>query len=150
MSTILDALKRSEQERKLNEVPTLSDMPAPQERSRWPLITVVLLVICLIAVLAWLLLGVNKSDAVSQSAELSSGAVNTDSNPVFDASIGVTSEPIKLSVITYAQDPSARFAIINGKKFREGEFVRAGSMIESIQRDSVVLVERGKSITIFP
>jgi len=37
MSTILDALKKSEQERKLNKLPTLTDMAAPQEPSRWPL-----------------------------------------------------------------------------------------------------------------
>ena len=36
MSTILDALKKSEQERRSNHVPTLSDMPVPQERSRMP------------------------------------------------------------------------------------------------------------------
>ncbi|MFT5609178.1 MAG: hypothetical protein ACI9PZ_002997, partial [Parvicella sp.] len=36
MSTILDALRKSEQERKLTKLPTLSDMPAPQEQARWP------------------------------------------------------------------------------------------------------------------
>ena len=50
MSTILDALKKSEQERKLNKLPTLSDMPTPQEKKSWPRIVLLVLILVLATV----------------------------------------------------------------------------------------------------
>ncbi|NNC98594.1 MAG: hypothetical protein HKN85_00270, partial [Gammaproteobacteria bacterium] len=53
MSTILDALRKSEQERKLNKLPTLSDLPTPQEQSRWPQILIIALLMLVLLVLTW-------------------------------------------------------------------------------------------------
>lgn len=143
MSTILDALKRSEQERKPNQVPTLLDMPTPQERPRWPLFLLGALLVLLFAVLIWVLLSVKPPETQIQSTVVNNETVNDVSA---DQEVGV-SDSIKVSVISYAQDPSARFVITNGKLFREGEFVMAGVKVESILQDSVVFIERGKRVT---
>lgn len=143
MSTILDALKRSEQERKLNKVPTLSDMPAPQERSRWPLLVVALLILILLALLIWFFVAKKGPQAEAQEIVISNETVNVDSA----ADGSSNSDTVNVNVITYAEEPTARFVIINGKMFREGQFVMAGVMVESINQDSVVLIERGKRIT---
>ena len=144
MSTILDALKRSEQERKQNKVPTLSDMPAPAERSRWPMVLIVVLVVILLAVLAWLLLMNKSSEGEEQVVNINNESVESE---VQLASDNVPASSIKVDVISYAQDASARFVIVNGKLFREQEFVKAGVKIESILQESVVFIERGKRVT---
>lgn len=144
MSTILDALKRSEQERKQNKVPTLSDMPAPAERSRWPMMLFVLLVAVLLVVLVWLLLSNKTSEGKEQVVNINNESVEAE------VQLGNGNEPassIKVDVISYAQDASARFVIVNGKLFREQEFVKAGVKIESILEESVVFIERGKRVT---
>ena len=146
MSTILDALKRSEQERKINKTPTLSDMPAPEERSRWPLIVLSLLLILLLSGLVWFLLGGKLPAKQVQEIIISNETVGNFSR---NQEAG-DSESIKVSIISYAQEPSARFVIVNDKLFREGEFVKAGVKIETILPDSVVLLNRGKRITYQP
>ena len=143
MSTILDALKRSEQERKQNKIPTLSDMPAPQERSRWPVVVVAMIIIMLLAALIWFLLSTTASQADSQQIVISNDAIATDA--VVDEL--ATSSAVNVDVISYAEEPTARFVIINGKMHREGEFVMAGVMVETINQDSVVLSERGNLVT---
>jgi len=146
MSTILDALKKSEQERKLNEIPTLQDMPAPQEQSRWPLTLAIVLAFLLLALLIWVIVGIK-----SQVTEVS-GAVNNNEAIIDTATViaSTKSDNINVNVISFAEEVSARFAIINGKLFREGEFVMAGVKVETIEQDAVVLNERGKSVTRTP
>lgn len=149
MSTILDALKRSEQERKLNDVPTLLDMPAPQERARWPLVLACVIALVLLSVIAWILLFNNAQPPTAEDVVISNEAVINDSGPEIeaDADSGAGSGLITVSVVSYADEPSARFVMINGKLFYEGEFVMAGVKVESIQQGSVVLIERGERIT---
>ncbi len=143
MSTILDALKRSEQERKVNNVPILSDMPAPQERARWPLILLCGIALLLLAVIAWILLVNNQQSSTPQEIVISNETVTN----VADLDAANESALLTVSVVSYADEPSARFVMINAKLFREGDFVMAGVKVESILKDSVVLIERGKRIT---
>jgi len=108
MSTILDALKKSEQERKLNKLPTLTDIQAPQEPARWPLVLAMVF------------------------------AVLEDD------------EAIVVNVVSYSQEAALRFAMVNGKMVREGDFIATGLKLEKINSDSVVLNLRGKQITRTP
>lgn len=149
MSTILEALKKSEQERKLNKVPTLSDIPAPQEQSRWPIILLaVLLVLALLAII-WLLVKPGASFDESQAAQ---AIVTPDPNPsVGEESINEQSPTtISVDIISYSQDAQQRFAIIEGKMYREGEFVKTGLKIQTIEQDSVVFNNRGEILSLQP
>ena len=146
MSTILDALRKSEQERKLNDLPTLTDMPAPEERSRIPPVLTSALVVLLLVLIAVLLYWVLQNAAAQKSTSSSNSIVL--SNDTLEAeTAGVDeSEQIIVNVVSWSQQPAQRFAMINGKLYRENEFVRAGLKVESIQADSVVLNLRGQRI----
>ena len=153
MSTILDALKKSEQERKLNRVPTLSDMIAPPEESKGPLVLGVVL-----CVLAFLILMVTvflwgKGSVATSSLPVPGAALNSPQTNPLTASVdtsGTASDDIIVNVISFSNDLNQRFAMINGKMVREGEFVRAGLQVEEIHMDSVVLNYRGQKITRTP
>ena len=156
MSTILDALKKSEQERKQNEVPKLTDMPPPQESARWPLF-----VIAILSLLLALVLGVLISRWISPMPTSVEGASSTDVSRSLSSStqqgIGeaVTTEnqdalEIVVNVVSFSSDPSQRFVILDGKLYRENDFVRAGLKVEEIKANMVVLNSRGQLITKSP
>lgn len=149
MSTILEALKKSEQERKLNELPTLSDMPVPQEPSRWPLVIIAIMSL-IIALMIGVLMGPWFSKA-GESPELRERAQAAPTRPVeADAESDVKLLNIIVNVVSYSDKPEQRFVILNGKMFRENEFVRAGLKVEEIKRNAVVLNLRGESVTRSP
>lgn len=147
MSTILDALKKSEQERKRNTIPTLSDMPAPQERSKWPYWLAFFLLSLLTILLVWFFVLYQEEKVATPEV-----VVNDDSGLASNNTIAAShySDEVSVSVISFAQEANARFAIINDKLFHEGEFIKAGIKVESILQDSVVLLERGERITLSP
>jgi len=141
MSTILDALKKSEQERKLKKLPTLADMPAPQEPSRWPLYLGLGLATILLAVLV-LLLGEQ-----SVQPEVTPRAPIVLNNQTIEDTSGIDPEAsVVVNVVSYSEKPAKRFVMINGKMFRENEFVRAGLKVIEITEQGVVLNERGRRI----
>lgn len=144
MSTILDALKKSEQERKLNNIPTLSDMPMPHEASRWPLTLLVSVVVLLLIILGLVV------KQVWFPRSYNNELVNVPQAHV-EAQLDVSNKPLTpegvvVSVVSYSQTPSKRFIMIDGKLFRENEFVEAGLKVEEIRKNEVVLNFRGKAI----
>ena len=144
MSTILEALKKSEQERKLSDIPKLSDMPAPQETSRWPLVLAISLIILLLLGVSFLLY---RWVAVTTSEN----TVKTDVLPVTNESIAETEviktdRDIVVNVVSFSAQVDQRFAMINGKLFRQGEFVQPGLRLEEIRENSVILNRRGRRI----
>lgn len=148
MSTILEALKKSEKERKLNAVPTLSDMPVPQESSRWPLIVIAILSLVL-ALMIGLLLGPWFSAPQADSmAPVDSQNELQGKEPV-DTNVLPPSDII-VNVVSYSENPKQRFVILDGKMFRENDFVRTGLRVEEIKPSAVVLNLRGESITRTP
>ena len=157
MSTILDALKKSEQERKLNQLPTLSDMSAPHEPARWPwvlLIVATLLLIVLLGLVIKLLwfspqqgqtgtLTLSDTQRVeTQNADVDGSGVRNIKESVVDSSV----KSIVVSVVSYSESPSKRFIMIDGKLLRENEFIKAGLKVEEIRQDDVILNFRGKQI----
>ncbi len=135
MSTILEALKKSEQERKENKVPTLADKPPPPERSRWPWLLVSLALIGIIAAVIYLFTLLPDSDSAnSQQSESSQERAATDTAPA----------AVKVEVISWSPEVEQRFTMINGKLYRVGDYLRAGVVVEDINNDSVVINQRGE------
>ena len=59
----------------------------------------------------------------------------------------VTADNVVVNVVSFSEKPEQRFAMINGKMVREGEFVEAGLLVEKIERESVVFNLRGKQFS---
>jgi type II secretory pathway component PulC len=147
MSTILEALKKSERDRKLNDVPTLSDMPLPEEKPSRMLIAfsvvVVLTLVWLVARYGFLSTQVDKEHSkkiILTTKDASSNVVEVDRQT------GQENEAFVVSVVSYSVEPESRFAIVNGKLYRENEFVKAGLKVEKIEQDSVIFNLRGRRI----
>lgn len=153
MSTILDALRKSEQERRLDKLPTLTDMVAPQELSRWPIYIglVLVLVATALVVLAYIIWSA-KPDTVTVLTS-PAVAVNTEAQGSVQASVanandaGLSKDPMLVNVVSYSSNPALRFAMVNGKLVREGEFIEPGLKVEEIRADVVVFNSRGAKIT---
>lgn len=140
MSTILEALKKSEQERKQKSVPTLTDKAPPQESSRWPWVVISLVLICLSVALLYLFTRLPESgvtaklDSTTSVAAGQGAAIASASTEKLDA---------KVEVITWSPELERRFAMIDGKMMRIGDYLSAGVKIEDITEDSVVFNHRG-------
>jgi len=155
MSTILEALKKSEQERKLNNLPTLSNMTAPKETSRWPIFGFVGLAILLLILLGFIGFnwfagkgvfggGALKEDSSAKPVAVTNETVATEKPGTEDSS------EIVVNVVSFSEQSDQSFAMVNGKLVREGEFVRAGLKVEKISSDKVVLNLRGRRIVRSP
>lgn len=140
MSTILEALKKSEQERKKNAVPTLSDMVAPQESRHWPLWAVLLgfLLVTLISLVV--VLSVWPLDRASPEP------LTISNDSIAQQQAQTDDQAILVNVISYSDVPEQRFAMIDGKMYRENEFVRPGLRLDSIESDRVIFNLRGRRI----
>ena len=150
MSTILEALKKSEQERTLNKVPTLADMPAPQESTKWPhvlLVVIVLLLLTLIGfAIKFALFPPTLTNVSDSNAQPTAQVAAIDDKPIDDEE-PIAESDVVVHVVSYSVSPEKRFIMIGSKLIREGEFVRAGLKVEEIRQDEVVLNLRGKQIT---
>ena len=151
MSTILDALKKSEQERKLNKVPTLNDMTAPQEQSQWPQrIIIILLLLVLLLIFMFVKGSILDNQLLDGSTSLQSNNIVLDNESLSantsELSTTTASNEIIVNVVSYAVAPETRFVMINGKMYREGDFIRAGLKVERIKPDSVIINQRGRRL----
>lgn len=139
MSTILEALKKSERERKLSDLPTLSDMPAIEEPRPFKWVGLTLLGLAFVSVLAAIIVITfmpSGTPPPGASSELLSPA----------DSVAQTT----LSVLSYSESANQRFAIINEKLVREGDFLSTGIKVEEIRFDRVILNVRGERISLQP
>jgi general secretion pathway protein B len=57
---------------------------------------------------------------------------------------------LKVEVIVYADQPTQRWAFINGRKYVEGDVIGDGGRVEEIQSAGVVIVEDGRRVTLRP
>lgn len=140
MSTILEALKKSEQERKQKNVPTLNDKTAPQERSPWPWVIISIVLICLSVALLYLFTQLPSSDNDVNSSSPNSTINDSDAARILDAGSEIDAN---IEVITWSVEVEKRFAIIDGKMMRVGDYLSAGTKIQEINAESVVFDHRG-------
>lgn len=152
MSTILDALKKSEQERKLNNIPTLSDLPTPDEGTRfsrgWILALLVLLLLTILLALMWLgnpWLSRGEPNLLNNGRSSSNNIV-LDNQSLQPESLSQEQDGIVVNVVSYSTQADQRFVIVNGQLAREGEFVGPGLKVLEIKSESVILNHRGQRI----
>ena len=158
MSTILEALKRSERERKLKKLPTLSSMRPPEEQSdmRWLQTGALVLVTAVLAGFIVLWLGgtsggpVDRPSSVrSETAGLAQQA-QPDQVPVPVENEQPSVPRMDVGVISYAAEAERSFAILDGEMVRVGEVLENGLKIEEIHSDRVVASYQGEPIELKP
>ena len=151
MSTILEALKKSEEERNTGKIPTLSDMQAPHEPQRWPqmlLLVVIVLLMILIGLTIKFLMFPSKTQVLEPqpASSIQESVQQAEGNEQADTQVVDPNQKIIVSVVSYSDEPQKRFTMIDGKLVRENEFVRAGLKVEEIRQNEVVLNLRGEQI----
>jgi hypothetical protein len=162
MSTILDALKKSERERKLKKVPHLSSMRPPEEKADLQWLKSAALVVCsaLLAgiVVMWLQteepvepsIPLVNNGAAQRSTQLAE-ANNFESEAEYAEADAQRAVPrVSVGVISFAGDSERSFAILDGEMVRAGELLDNGMLIEEIKADVVVATFDGKMVELKP
>lgn len=54
--------------------------------------------------------------------------------------------PLKLTMHVFADDPAARFVILDGRRLGEGAMVADGIVLRGIDRDGVVIEAQGRAL----
>jgi hypothetical protein len=161
VSTILDALKKSEQERKQSAVPVLASAQAPEEKKPvWFWLLLFIILVAVVGGLLWLTTAnIGNRNSVSP---VTAAATQTQSSVNLPKPVELSQAPERLAVdansgqvpsvdvISYSDDPARRFVIIQGKTLREGDFIGAGVKVEKIMNNVVVLNIRGDSMIVRP
>lgn len=145
MSTILDALKKSEHERKINTTPTLSTMSAPVESSRWPVYVIIVLLVLLLGLIAYWVLA--STSSVNSSKSSSSTIKSLVGNGLEATDEDELMSNVVVNVVSYADQIDRRFVMINDALYYEGDFIKPGLKVERINLDEVILNNRGELIS---
>lgn len=162
MSTILDALKKSERERKLKKVPHLSSMRPPEEKADLQWLKSGSLVVCssLLAGLVVMWFQTDQkfesspspvSDSTAETRTQLAEANNFDSEEEYAKADAQRAVPrVAVGVISFAGNSERSFAILDGKMVRAGELLDNGLLIEEIKADMVVATFDGKMVELKP
>ena len=177
MSYILDALKKSEKERALGNIPTLETAPSSKKRGV-PLSWFVLAVAAVVfVVVGFVLLSMRTStpdfeqtaarnsteaqvatasdptEAAPASAETAASSAQVPA-PVtvaeLEPSIRNRLPKLDINVLSYSENRPKRFVMIDQNIYKEGEGVGNGVQIEEITKNSVVMSFEGVRFLVFP
>jgi general secretion pathway protein B len=66
------------------------------------------------------------------------------------AAEGVVVPPLRLELHGFSESPADRFVFINGTRYREGETLREGPRLLSIERNGAVLSQQGRRFMLAP
>ena len=177
MSYILDALKKSEKERSLGNVPTLGTTTQQEERRvplRWFVITVAVLGLAIALGGGWVLWSARTSQAPAADVTAAPGAKSPAASaaeaagaaPVARMQAAPAAGPvhfsdlddsarsripeIRINVLSYAESSARRFVMIGQDIFKEGEEVRPGVYIDEIRNADVVFRFEGVRFLLEP
>ena len=178
MSTILDALKKSEKERKLDKVPTLGTMRPPEERrSSGPWIVSSAFIICMtVGIVGWLyfLRSAEQVSPTPQARDIRSAPVVASESAAALTAVGsptasIPPEPVgvveyrnlprsvadqlpelTVSVISWSGESDRNFVMMQSGIYRVGDVVADGLVLVDIEPDAAILDYLGQRIRIRP
>ena len=178
MSTILDALKKSERERKLDKVPTLGTMRPPEEgRSSGPWIVLSAFMVCVtVGIIGWLyfLRSAEQAAPTGQAGDIRSVPVVATESAAAAPAAGspnssIPTEPagvleyrnlprsvadqlpdLTVSVISWSGEADRNFVMMPSGIYRVGDVVADGLVLAEIEPDAAILDYMGQKIRIRP
>lgn len=147
MSSILNALEKSERERNQGSVPQYQDMSPPEEsRSHWKWLLFVFIVCVLLAFAAvkWILPTLNWQ---SSAAVINEKTAN-EKNEILDylrltdlEKSGIPEQ--RINVVSVSADRERSFVMLGEKMYREGDGITDTVSLEAIKKDHIVFNKQG-------
>ena len=144
MSSILDALEKSERERSQGSVPQYQDMQPPEEHSFrwkwfWILLAIILCVSLVFAAMRWMP-SINWQNNIQQSSE---EVVADEKNNVLDyvqlSELEKSGIPeARINVLSLSAERERSFVMLGEKMYREGDPVSEDVTLESIKKDHII------------
>ena len=167
MSFLLDALGKADEDRRRAEVPELRTY-RQSYRSPWRRVLsglFVLFFMVLSFVAGYMLRPYLESRFAQQTAPVADAPPPASVPPATQApaAAAVAEAPrgtlpinvqdatvpgLELEVISYSENPSARFAMINGLVLHEGDVLQTGEQLLVIERDAVILERAGQPVRV--
>lgn len=179
MSIILEALRKSERERRLGQIPTLeSGNPAPMPlRGLATRLAAFALLVLLAGGAYWW--WVHPRPETGRSAESAATVPAGKTQPAIappraaekappipaephgenrlspvagepPASVPPRTPPLVLNALSWSEDPKRRFVMINQAIVREGQLLPGGATLHEITREGAVLEFQGQRFTLRP
>ncbi len=164
MSYILDALNKAERERRLGQVPLLEATPpavAPRRYHGW-LGTGLLVGLLAATAVSWLTLrswrpdhpGAGPAAAANSTATRPAEPVVVASHPLASTRPQPYAQlppalrhqlgPLQLDITVFSAQPGQRFVIINDRRYRQGDWLRPGLLLQQISADGAILDYQGR------
>lgn len=169
MSYILDALNKAERQRRLGRVPEVHQPPQvpPRVVRRWPWLLATVLGFNTAALVALWWLGADRptglavltaasqpdtpvaqADAYVRLAEQPLDVAPPQPYASLPAKLRRALGPLNLDLHVFGDRPERRFVLINSRRYRQGDWLAEGPLLESIDPDGVVLSYRGQRFTL--
>lgn len=145
MSTLLDALKKSERERSQQPVPVYNTMQPPEEKSSLGQLLVILVIVAVIIVLiAGIYFLFSQHTATQEQPQLSvAEAVEYSTLPPQEQDY---LRDLRINVVSVSQQPGRSFVILGEQLYRVGDTVAEDVQLQAIGKDFVVFDWNGKQI----
>ena len=161
MSSILDALEKSERERNQESVPQYQDMQPPEEKGfkwkwLWVILTVTCFVLLVLAVVRWWpSIGSffnssqhSQKNGVKTDVEISKNNTDTitaraDAGDVLEyvqlSELEKTGIPdSRINVVSVSADRERSFVMLGERMYREGDAISEHVTLESIKKDHII------------
>ena len=146
MSSILDALEKSERERNHDTVPQYHDMKPPEESGfpwKWLVILFALIVIVLLVfgAIRWLpsIDWKNDKTVVGEKSE------TLNYSQLSDLEKSVVPDD-RINVVSVSAESKRSFIMLGEKMYREGDTVAEDVTLETIKKDHIIFNKQGKRI----
>jgi len=138
MSSILDALEKSERERNQNSVPQYHDMRPPEESGfRWKWLLVFFALLCFILLVFAALRWLPSIDRGNIELEANQKSVVLDYLRLSELEkSGVPDD--RINVVSVSADRERSFVMLGEKMYREGDAITENVTLETIENDHIV------------
>lgn len=172
MSIILDALRKSERERRLGQIPTLDSAAAPPAAPRR--VATAVFVVTMVALLAggtyWWTQhrpmtaiataptapGISRESPVP-TPETPAGIGAPERGAAGPLAVGeppaaqrAARPPLTLNALSWAENGTRRFAMINQTIVREGQSLPGGIVLREVTREAAILEHQGQRFELRP
>ncbi|MGH1542704.1 MAG: general secretion pathway protein GspB [Arenicella sp.] len=150
MSSILDALEKSERERNQNQVPSYSTMQPPEERAGHKKVLALVGIVLLLVLLAFIAFRYVPQFPEVNLTQKTESVDTKDSNIIEFTALSLQEQAelpnLRISVTSVSPKAGRSFVMLGDTLYREGDQLAAELSLKQIAKDYVVLEYKGRKI----